>query len=86
MNPLDPHSLPVAVTWDKRQQRPVAFVWRRRRYAVEQVLVTWVIDTGWWDESIRTSRRYFRVLSQGRQFELAFDRLSKRWSVERTLG
>ena len=30
-------AVPVAVSWDERQRRPVAFVWRRRRYQVERV-------------------------------------------------
>jgi len=86
MTRKDPDPTRIAVVWDRRQRRPVAFVWRRRRYRVERVLQTWVIQTGWWDERLRTDRRYFRVRAAGRLFDLGFDRLTRHWFLEKSLG
>jgi hypothetical protein len=77
---------PIAVVWDKRLRRPTLFVWRRRRYRVERVVHTWVVDTGWWDDSVHISRRYCRVRADGRLFDIYFDRLSRAWFLEKTLG
>jgi hypothetical protein len=79
-------AVPVAVTWDERQRRPVAFVWRRRRYQVERVLETWVLETGWWKDEGRVSRSYWRVRAGGRVVDLRYDRLSKSWAIEREVG
>jgi len=76
---------PVAVTWSKRQRRPVAFVWRRRRYAVEHVLETWVLETGWWRDGGFVSRTYWRVRAGGRVFDLCYDHPSNSWRLERAL-
>jgi hypothetical protein len=77
---------PVAVTWDRRRRAPVSFTWRRRRWHVEREVQTWVIDTGWWRDEIRVSRRYSRVLAEGRLFDLYFDRLTKDWFLEKALN
>lgn len=74
------------MVWDKRLRRPVAFVWRRRRYRVQRVLHSWVIETGWWDDGLHMNRRYFRVRADGRLFDLVFDRLTRHWSMGKTLG
>ena len=79
-------AVPVAVSWDERARRPVAFVWRRRRYAVERVLETWVIETGWWKKSGHVSRSYWRVRAGGRVVDLRYDRLAKAWALERELS
>ena len=79
-------AVPVAVSWDERQRRPVAFVWRRRSYRVERVLETWVIETGWWKESGHVSRSYWRVRAGGRVVDLRYDRASKTWALERALS
>jgi hypothetical protein len=76
----------IAVTWDPALRAPRSFTWRARRYRIERVLHTWVIDTGWWDERSRVSRRYSRVLAEGRLFDLYFDRLRKAWFLEKTLN
>jgi hypothetical protein len=78
--------VPVAVGWDERLRRPVAFVWRRRRYRVERVLETWVVETGWWKDDGHVSRSYWRVRAEGRVFDLRYDRLSKAWALERALN
>jgi hypothetical protein len=77
---------PIAVSWDERQRRPVTFVWRRRRYRVERVLETWVLETGWWKEGGHVSRSYWRVRAGGRVVDLRYDRLNKSWALERELG
>ena len=78
-------AVPVAVSWDERLRRPVAFVWRRRRYPVERVLETWVLETGWWKENGHVSRSYWRVRAGGRVVDLRYDRVSKAWALERVL-
>jgi hypothetical protein len=79
-------AVPVAVTWDERARRPVAFVWRRRRYQVERVLETWVLETGWWKDEGHVSRSYWRVRAGGRVVDLRYDRLARAWALERELG
>ena len=79
-------AVPVAVSWDERARRPVAFVWRRRTYRVERVLETWVLETGWWKEGGLISRSYWRVRAGGRVVDLRYDRLSKAWALEREVG
>jgi hypothetical protein len=78
--------VPVAVSWDERQRRPVAFVWRRRRYQVERVLETWVLETGWWKDEGCVSRSYWRVRAGGRVVDLRYDRLTKGWALEREVA
>jgi len=78
---------PVAVVWDERQRRPVSFVWRRRRYNVERLLETWVVETGWWRDEGHVSRSYWRVRADGGHvFDLRYDRLTKAWALERALN
>ena len=79
-------AVPVAVSWDERARRPVAFVWRRRRYRVERVLETWVLETGWWKDEGHVSRSYWRVRAGGRVVDLRYDRLAKAWALEREIG
>ncbi len=82
----DGEAVPVAVTWDERQRRPVAFVWRRRRYRVERVLEMWVLETGWWRDEGHISRSYWRVRAGGRVVDLRYDRLGKAWALEREVA
>jgi hypothetical protein len=79
-------AVPVEVVWDGRQRRPVTFVWRRRRYQVERVLDTWVIETGWWKDDGHISRWYWRVRAGGRVVDLRYDRIGKAWALERVLS
>ena len=82
----DGEAVPVAVNWDERARRPVAFIWRRRRYQVERVLETWVLETGWWKDGGHVSRYYWRVRAGGRVVDLRYDRLSKAWALEREIA
>jgi hypothetical protein len=77
---------PIAVTWDRIRRVPRSFLWRGRRYRVDDVLARWVVDTGWWNPATRTSRRYVRVAAEGRVFDLCYDRLRKGWFLERALN
>ena len=77
---------PVSVSWNERQRRPVSFVWRRRRYRVERVLETWVLETGWWKDDGHVSRAYWRVRAEGRVFDLRYDRIGKVWVLEQALN
>ena len=79
-------AVPVAVSWDERARRPVAFIWRRRRYQVERVLETWVLETGWWRDDGHVSRSYWRVRAGGRVVDLRYDRLARSWALERELS
>ena len=70
---------PIAVKWDADLRLPSLFFWRRRRWPVEELLSTWVVETYWWDESRRVSRSYWRVRAGGGVFDLYFDRITKCW-------
>ena len=83
---LNGEAVPVAVSWDERARRPVAFVWRRRRYRIERVLETWVVETGWWKDDGHVSRSYWRVRADGHVFDLRYDRLTKAWALEQALN
>ena len=82
----DGQVIPVTVSWDERLRRPSAFVWRRRRYPVERVLETWVVETGWWKDDGHVSCWYWRVRAGGRVVDLRYDRLGKAWALERVLS
>jgi Family of unknown function (DUF6504) len=76
----------IAVTWHEGQRRPIAFVWRRRRYKVERLLEMWVVETGWWKDEGRVSRSYWRVRAEGHVFDLLYDRVSKTWTLDQALN
>ncbi len=77
---------PIAVTWNEGQRRPIAFIWRKRRYRIERLLETWVVETGWWKDEGRVNRSYWRVRAEGRVFDLRYDRISKAWTLEQALN
>ncbi len=79
-------SAPIAVVWSESRRLPVAFVWRRRRYRIERVLETWILETGWWKEEGFINRAFWRVRAEGRVFDLRYDRITKSWALERILS
>jgi hypothetical protein len=76
---------PITVAWRPSTQAPAAFLWRRRRWRVDRVLQRWAIDTGWWSAELHIDRRFFRVVAEGRVFDLFYDRRERRWFLARAL-
>lgn len=70
---------PIEVRWDGRARRLVMFVWRRRRYPVDEVLAHWVSESYWWEPERRLSRAVWRVRSGAGIYDLYLDRLTRRW-------
>jgi hypothetical protein len=69
----------VPVEWDEGQGRPLAFIWKQKRYVVDGIVQQWAVDTRWWDRPRARSRRCFRVVARGGVYDLAFDRIDERW-------
>ncbi len=69
----------IEVTWDAERGTPGSFVWRGKRYRVEVLVHTWSVEQGWWLPHSHVSRRCFRVLARGGLYDLAYDRLGRRW-------
>ena len=74
---------PITVSFRSSTATPAAFVWCQRRWRIDRVLQTWSIDTGWWRDELHIDRRYLRVVAQGRVFDLFYDRVQRRWLLER---
>ena len=72
---------PVEVTWDPDRQCPTAFVRTHKRYVVDAVVQVWATERAWWDPRRRVSRRFYRVLSRGGIYDLAFDRTAGTWML-----
>jgi len=70
---------PVAVAWSSLTRTPSAFEWRSRDYPIEQIVQVWAVELYWWDPRRRVSRRCWRVLARGGTYDLAYDRLERRW-------
>ncbi len=71
----------VAVEWDAEHGRPAAFQRGPKRYPVDALLQTWAAERVWWDPRRHVSRRYWRVLSRGGVYDLAFDRCDGSWRL-----
>jgi hypothetical protein len=69
----------IAVSWDPQRSSPSAFVWNTREYRIDAVVQMWAIERSWWKPRDRVSRRCWRVIARGGTYDLAFDRLQKRW-------
>jgi len=72
---------PVAVAWNERRHCPAAFELHARTYAIDAVVQTWAVERSWWSPRNRVSRRYWRVLARGGTYDLAYDRLERRWML-----
>lgn len=69
----------VAVAWDEVRRAPSAFEWHSRVYRVDEIAQLWAVERYWWDPRRRVSRRCWRVLARGGTYDLAYDRLERRW-------
>lgn len=76
----------IVVSWDREHKVLTAFVWRRRRWRIERIERTWIVETGWWNDDLRVDRYYNRVVSEGRLFDLCFDRTQKRWFIDKIVS
>jgi len=72
---------PVTVEWNHERQCPQAFVRDHKRYRIDAIIQVWATEKSWWDPRRRVSRRFFRVLSRGGVYDLAFDRATGEWSL-----
>jgi hypothetical protein len=71
----------VEVEWDPTRQCPSAFTRSHKRYRVDAIIQVWATEKSWWDPRRRVSRRFFRVLSRGGIYDLAFDRAGGAWML-----
>ena len=76
----------IAVSWDRERKTLTAFVWRDRRWRIERIERTWVVETGWWNDELRVNRSYSRVVAEGHWFDLCFDRIRRRGSVDKGMN
>ncbi|MGQ9684404.1 MAG: DUF6504 family protein [Anaerolineae bacterium] len=60
---------------------PQRFLWRGRRYQVQEVLRCWTETRG--TGSSRVEQRWFRVRCEDQILDIAQDLLSSAWSIER---
>ena len=79
--PAHPHHRHQAIGRTRSGSLPV----EQAALAGRRVLQRWAIDTGWWSDELHVDRRYLRVVAQGRVFDLFFDRVRRRWFLERAL-
>jgi hypothetical protein len=64
------------------RERPTAFTWRGRTYAVTVVGI-WRLATGWWDPDHASDRTYYRVATSDHQiFELYYDAVPNAWVLD----
>ena len=70
---------PVEVVWDTARQYPSSFTRARRTYRIDAIVQLWAAERAWWDPCTRVSRRFWRVLSRGGVYDLAYDRTSDSW-------
>ena len=65
---------------------PEAFVWERRRYEVQQVLLAWKEQGAWWDgEGERTCFRVYAAGDEVGFFDLAYDHEQRGWVLSRVI-
>ena len=64
----------VDVVWDAARQYPSSFTRDGRTYRIDAIVQIWAAERAWWDPRRRVSRRFWRVLSRGGVYDLAYDR------------
>jgi hypothetical protein len=70
---------PVEVIWDAAHQLPSSFSRAGRVYRIDAIVQMWAAERVWWDLRKRVSRRFWRVLSRGGVYDLAYDRTRDTW-------
>ncbi|MGH2754768.1 MAG: DUF6504 family protein [Actinomycetota bacterium] len=55
---------PIDVTPDPVDRAPLAFLWRGRRYEIDERLTSWREAGEWWNGRDRRDREYHRVLAR----------------------
>lgn len=70
---------PLEVTWDAPRQCPSAFQRAGQTYRIEAIIQSWAVERAWWDPREHVSRRFWRVLSAGGVYDIAYDREDGRW-------
>ena len=69
----------VEVVWDAERQYPSSFSRSGRVYRIDAIVQIWAAERAWWDPRKRVSRRFWRVLSRGGVYDLAYDRKQGTW-------
>ncbi|MFN2526623.1 MAG: DUF6504 family protein [Actinomycetota bacterium] len=54
----------VACDAAREGSTPITFLWRSRRYAIDQQLAEWRAAGEWWDRERMSEREYYRVLAR----------------------
>jgi hypothetical protein len=70
---------PVDVVWDAAHGMPASFSRDKRVYRIDAIVQMWATERAWWDPRRRVSRRFWRVLSRGGVYDLAYDRARDTW-------
>jgi len=64
------------------RHRPIAFLYKRRKTRVREILKQWRVVQGWWKRPVE--REYFQVRSEsGTIYELYRDLLTGAWYLQR---
>jgi hypothetical protein len=69
----------VDVVWDASHQLPSSFARAGHVYRIDAIVQMWATERAWWDPRRRVSRRFWRVLSRGGVYDLAYDRTRDTW-------
>jgi hypothetical protein len=73
---------PIEVVWDAGRQYPTSFTRESGRvYRIDAIVQIWAAEKAWWDPRRRVSRRFWRVLSRGGVYDLAYDRDAGTWQL-----
>lgn len=77
----------ITVTLRPGGNAPASFVWERRQYEVERVLLVWKMTAAWWDgEGERTCFRVSAAAgAESGLFELAYDHEERVWVLSRVV-
>lgn len=69
----------VEVVWDAERQCPCRFSRNGTVYRIDALVQVWAAEKAWWDPRRRVSKRFWRVLSRGGVYDLAYDRITGEW-------